>query len=119
MSWVGWAVTGSAIAMVALITAGLAIAVVRGILLKRRVSATSRTVSPLVEGISVGLSDIERGVARAEAGAAVLSRDIEDLRVSVAELQVIGHHAAVAFGHIRGPLGWVAGVRSLIKYRGR
>jgi hypothetical protein len=119
MSWVGWAVTGSAIAMVALITAGLVIAVVRGILLKRRVSATSRTVSPLVEGISAGLSDIERGVARAEAGAAALSRDIEDLRVSVAELQVIGHHAALAFGHIRGPLGWVAGVRSLIKYRGR
>ena len=67
MSWVGWTVTGSAIAMAALIAAGLVIAVVRGILLKRRVSATSRTVSPLVDGISAGLSDIERGVARAEA----------------------------------------------------
>ena len=67
MSWVGWTVTGSAIAMAALIAAGLVIAVVRGILLKRRVSATSRTVSPLVDGISAGLSDIERGVARARA----------------------------------------------------
>jgi hypothetical protein len=119
MSWLGWTVTGSAIAMAVLIAAGIVIAVVRGILLKRRVSAASRAVSPLIEGISAGLSDIERGVARAEAGAATLSREIEDLRVSVSELQVIGHHAALAFGQMRGPLGWLAGVRALIKYRGR
>lgn len=119
MSWVGWTVAGCAMAMGVFILAGATIAVVRGVLLRRRVSSTSRVVSPLVDGISAGLSDIERGVARAEAGATELSKGIEDLRVSVAELQVIGRHAAVAFGHIRGPLGWVAGIRALIKYRGR
>lgn len=119
MSWVGWTISGSAIAMGVLIAAGLAIAVVRGIRLKRRVSTASRAITPITDGISSGLADIERGVVRAEAGATQLSGEIENLRVSVAELQVITHHASMAFGHLHGPLGWLAGVRALIKYRGR
>ncbi len=105
----GWVVGGSAIAMGALILAGLAFAVV----------LASRQITPRVEGISAGMRDIDAGVARAQAGADELSREIEELRVSVAELQVIGHHASVAFADLRGPLGWLAGIRALAKFRGR
>ena len=115
----GWVVGGSAIAMGALILAGLAFAVVRGLILRRRVKSASRLITPLVEGISAGMRDIDAGVARAQAGADELSREIEELRVSVAELQVIGHHASVAFADLRGPLGWLAGIRALAKFRGR
>ena len=70
--------------------------------------------------VGVGcMRDIDAGVARAQAGADELSREIEELRVSVAELQVIGHHASVAFADLRGPLGWLAGIRALAKFRGR
>jgi len=116
---VGWVVAGSAIAMGAIIVAGLAFAVVRGLILRRRVKLASRQITPLVEGISAGMRDIDAGVARAQAGADELSREIEELRVSVAELQVIGHYASAAFADLRGPLGWLAGIRALAKFRGR
>ncbi len=115
----GWVVGGSAIAMGALILAGLAFAVVRGLILRRRVKSASRQITPVAESIRAGMRDIDAGVARAQAGADELSREIEELRVSVAELRVIGHHASVAFADLRGPLGWLAGIRALAKFRGR
>lgn len=105
--------------MAALIVLGLAYVIVRGIQLKRRVGVTSRTVSPILAGIGAGVDEIERGVSRAEAGAAQLSHEVEDLRVSIEELRVIGRHLSLALQDLRGPLGWVAGVRALIRYRGR
>ncbi len=119
MGWTGWTITGAGIALGVLLAAGLAIALIRGLRLKRRIAASQSMVSPLADGIHRGATDIGRGVARAEAGAAELSREIERLRVPVAELQVIGRHAWVAIMRIKGPLGWVAGIRALIKYRGR
>lgn len=119
MGWIGWTISGAAIALGVLVAAGLAYAIVRGILLKRRISASGRAITPLADGISRGLGDIEAGVARAEGGAVDLAREVERLRVPVAELQVISRHAALAFGEIRGPLGWLAGIRALIRHRGR
>lgn len=119
MGWTAWTISGAAIALGVLVIAGLAYAIVRGIRLKRRIGASGRAIGPLADGISRSLSQIEAGVARAEGGAAELSREIERLRVPVAELQVIGRHAALAFGEIRGPLGWLAGIRALIRHRGR
>jgi uncharacterized membrane protein YecN with MAPEG domain len=94
MAWTGWTISGAAIALGVLVLAGLAIAVVRGLMLKRR-------------------------IARAEGGAAELSREIERLRVPVAELQVISRYAWLAIVEIKGPLGWIAGIRALIRSRGR
>jgi hypothetical protein len=119
MGWTGWTISGAAIALGVLVVAGLGYAIVRGIGLKRRIGASGRAITPLADGISRGLSDIEAGVARAEGGATELAREVERLRVPVAELQVIGRHAMLAFGEIRGPLGWVAGIRALIRHRGR
>lgn len=119
MGWVAWTVTAAAIALGALVVAGLAIAIVRAVLLRRRIRASRGLIGPLADDISRGLSDIEAGVARAEGGAAELSREIERLRVPVAELQVIGRHAWMAFGEVRGPLGWLAGIRALIAGRRR
>lgn len=119
MGWVGWTVSGAAIALGVLVVAGLAIAIVRAIRLKRRISTSRGLITALADGISRGLADIEKGVARAEGGAAELSREIERLRVPVAELQVIGRHAWTAFNEIRGPLGWLAGIRALIAGRRR
>ncbi len=119
MAWTGWTISGAAIALGVLFVAGLAIAAVRGLRLKRRIGASSRRITPLADGISRGLTDIERGLARAEGGAAELSREIERLRVPVAELQVISRYAWLAIVEIKGPLGWIAGIRALIRYRGR
>ncbi len=119
MAWTGWTISGAAIALGVLVLAGLAIAVVRGLMLKRRIGASSGRITPLADGISRGLTDIERGLARAEGGAAELSREIERLRVPVAELQVISRYAWLAIVEIKGPLGWIAGIRALIRSRGR
>lgn len=119
MSWTGWTISGAAIALLVLLVAGLAVAVVRGLWLKRRLSWSSARISPIADGISAGLADIERGVARAQDGAAELGREIDRLRVPVAELQVISRHAWAAILEIKGPLGWLAGIRALIRYRGR
>jgi hypothetical protein len=119
VGWTGWTIAGSAIAMGVLVALGVAYAVLKGLRLKRRVSWASRTVDPILAGIGAGVDDIGRGVARAEAGAADLSHEVEDLRVSVLELRVIGHHLLLALQDLRGPLGWIAGVRALIRFRGR
>ncbi len=119
VSWIGWTVSGAAIALAVLVIAGLAVAIVRAVRLKRRIGASGRAIGQLADGISRGLSDIEAGIARAEGGAQELAREVERLRLPVAELQVIGRHAALAFGEIRGPLGWVAGIRALIRHRAR
>lgn len=102
-----------------LIVVGIAYVVLRALLLRRTVKATSKRVRPLTQGISAGMRDIDAGVARAQAGAETLNQEIEELRVSVAELRVIGRHLQVAFAEISGPLGWLAGIRALIKFRGR
>jgi hypothetical protein len=102
-----------------LIVAGIAYAAVRAMLLRRTVKSTAKRVDPLKAGISAGMRDIDTGVARAQAGAETLNKEIEELRVSVAELRVIGKYAQVAFAEISGPLGWLAGIRALIKFRGR
>lgn len=115
----GWVIGGSAIFMGVLIIVGIAYAVMRALLLRRTVKATTKRVGPLTDGISAGLRDIDAGVARAQAGAEELNRELEELRVSVAELRVIGRHAQVAFAQMSGPLGWFAGIRALIKFRGR
>jgi HAMP domain-containing protein len=119
MSWTGWTISGAAIALAVLLAAGLAVAIVRGLWLKRRIAWSGRRISPIADGISAGLADIERGVARAQDGAAELGREIDRLRVPVAELQVISRHAWTAIMEIKGPLGWLAGIRALIRYRGR
>lgn len=115
----GWVVGGAAILMGVLVVAGLAIALVRGLGLRRQVKRASGRITPLADGISEGLADIESGIARAEAGVGELSREVDALRVSVAELQVIGRHVSVVAADLRGPLGWVAGVRALVKFRHR
>lgn len=115
----GWVIGGSAIFMGVLIAAGIAYAVMRALLLRRTVKSTSKQIGPLKEGISAGLRDIDAGVARAQAGAEELNRELEELRVSVAELRVIGRHAHVALTELSGPFGWLAGIRALIKFRGR
>ncbi len=119
MGWDSWTVLGSGIALVVLVAVGLAYAIARAVLLKRRVGRSSRRISPILDGIRASADRIEHGLATAEKGARELSAEIERLRVSVAELQVIAGHASLAFREIRGPLGWVAGIRALIKYRGR
>jgi len=116
---VGWVIGGSAIFMGVLIVLGIGYAVIRALLLRRTVKSTGKRVAPLTAGISAGMRDIDAGVARAQAGAETLNHEIEELRVSVAELRVIAGHAQVAFAEIRGPLGWLAGIRALIKFRGR
>ena len=118
MGWVGWIVIGALITMGVLTVAGAAIAVVRGVRLRRRIAQTSVIVTPLTSGIAAVVDDIGTGVARAQTAAANLSSKIEELRVPLAELRVIGRYASVAFTGIRGPLGWIAGIRALIKYRG-
>ena len=115
----GWVIGGSAIFMGVLIAAGIAYAAVRALLLRRTVKNTSKRVAPLKAGIDAGMRDIDAGVARAQAGAETLNHEIEQLRVSVAELRVILRHAQTAFAEISGPLGWLAGIRALIKFRGR
>lgn len=119
MGWDSWTILGSAIALVLLVALGLAYAIVRALRLKRRVGASSMQLSPILAGISASAGRIEDGLAKAESGAQELSVEVERLRVSVAELQVITSHALIAIKEIRGPLGWLAGVRALIKYRGR
>ncbi len=119
MGWTGWTITGAAIAMGVLVAVGLTIALVRGIRLKRRVGTTAGRITPLAAGIGRGTGDIRTGLSRAEEGAGELAREIERLRVPVAELQVIGRHALVAVAGIKGPLGWVAGIRALVRHRGR
>ena len=119
MGWDSWTILGSAIALVILVAFGLAYAVVRALRLKRRVGASSLRMSPILAGISASAGQIGDGLAKAERGAQELSVEVERLRVSVAELQVITSHLLLAVKEIRGPLGWVAGIRALIKYRGR
>lgn len=119
LSPVGWVVGGAAIFMGVLVVAGIAYAVMRALLLRRTVKNTSKRVTPVTAGISAGLNQIDVGVATAQAGAEQLSRELEELRVSVAELRVIGHHLRVAFAEISGPIGWVGGIRALIKFRAR
>jgi len=119
MGWDRWTILGSAIALVLLVALGLAYVIVRALWLKRRVSASSMRISPLLAGISASAGQIEHGRAKAEKGAQELSAEVERLRVAVAELQVISSHALVAIREICGPLGWLAGVHALVKYRGR
>ncbi|MBM3634490.1 MAG: hypothetical protein FJW99_04260 [Actinobacteria bacterium] len=119
MGWNSWTITGSAIALIILLALGLAYAIVRGLRLKRRVGAAIMRMSPILAGISASAGQIEDGIAKAEEGARELSAEIERLRLRVAELQVISGHALAAIKEIRGPLGWLAGVRALVKYRGR
>ena len=115
----GWVIGGSAIFMGVLIGSGIAYAVIRALLLRRTVKSSGKRIAPLRDGISGGMRDIDAGVARAQAGAETLNHEIEALRVSVAELRVIARHAQMAFTQISGPLGWLAGIRALIKFRGR
>ncbi len=115
----GWTVGGAAIFMGVLIVAGISYAVIRALLLRRTVKSTGKRVRPITDGISAGLRDIDRGVATAQAGAARLSRELEELRVSVEELRVIGRYLHVALAEVRGPLGWIGGIRAVIKFRGR
>lgn len=119
MGWDSWTILGSAIALVALVALGLAYAAVRALRLKRRVGASSARMSPILAGISASAARIEDGLATAEKGAQELAVEVERLRVAVAELQVISSHAFIAIKEIRGPLGWLAGIRALIRYRGR
>ena len=119
MEWTGWTITGAAIALAVLAGAGIAYAVVRAVLLKRRVGASTRRISPVLAGIEGSAAEIEQGLARAEQGASDLAREVERLRVAVAELHAISRHAAFAIAQIRGPLRWVAGVRALVRYRRR
>ncbi len=115
----GWVIGGSAIAMGVLTVAGLAYVSFRAILLRRRMKDASKRVAPLTAGISAGVTDIEAGVTRAQAGADTLSKEFAELQVSVAELRVIGRHAQVAFAASKGPLGWLAGIRALVKFSRR
>lgn len=115
----GWVVAGAAILMGVLILAGLAIALVRGLGLRRQVKRASGRITPLADGISVGLKDIESGIVRAQVGVGQLSREVDELRVSVAELQVIGRHVSLVAAGLRGPVGWLAGIRALVKFRHR
>lgn len=119
MGWDSWTILGSAIALVILVAAGLAYAIVRAVRLKRRVGASSQAITPVLAGISASAQRIEGGLSKAEAGAQALSEEVARLRVSVAELQVISAHAYVAVKQLRGPFGWLAGIRALVKYRGR
>ncbi|MGB0614052.1 MAG: hypothetical protein ACPGN4_07900, partial [Miltoncostaeaceae bacterium] len=70
-------------------------------------------------GIEGSAAQIEQGLARAEQGASDLAKEVERLRVAVAELQAISRHAALAIAQIRGPLRWVAGARALVRDRHR
>lgn len=115
----GWVMGGSAIVMGVLIAAGIAYAAIRAVLLRRTVKSTTKRIAPLQAGITAGMRDIDAGVVRAQAGAETLNKEIEELRVAVAELRVIVRHAHVAFAEISGPLGWLAGIRALIRFRGR
>ena len=115
----GWVIGGSAIFMGVLIIAGIGYAVMRAVLLRRTVKSTSKRITPIANGISAGMRDIDRGVATAQQGAEELSRELEELRVSVAELRVIGRRLHVALAELSGPIGWVGGIRALIKFRRR
>lgn len=115
----GWVIGGSAILMGVLVFAGLAIALVRGLRLRRQVKRASGRITPLADGISTGLKDIESGIVRARVGVGHLSREVDELRVSVAELQVIGRHVSLVAAGLHGPLGWLAGIRALAKFRRR